>query len=363
MNIFLLDWLPRGGIAQTTETWRRIGESAGHSIVVAGRTGGHLRTDLGVVRKYETKIGALEAHVRLARIAAREIEERRPDVVYVQNYWYPLIERKVFVAAERVGTRTVLAVHNHRPHSFASGSSAGMRDLVRAADTVVAHSEFVAERVRAMGAADVRVVPLPLPMELLDAGPTKPCELPEPTDQCSRAVSFGVLARRYKHAGVLAGLVDRLPPRWELVLAGVGAPEIDDRRSVTVDRFLSPSELRWTIESASVALLPYRRASQSGAVVLAQALGVPPVTTRVGGLPGQIRDGETGILLGHDCPLQSWAEVLREIEARPDWWRSMSERCRTSTLQTHHEATLAWLNVVEHEQHRPFASAPGRTVG
>jgi glycosyltransferase involved in cell wall biosynthesis len=60
-------------------------------------------------------------------------------------------------------------------------------------------------------------------------------------------------------------------------------------------------------------VLPYRLASQSGAVVLAQALGSVAVASSVGGIPDQIADGVTGRLVPADAPPSTWAGVLREL--------------------------------------------------
>jgi glycosyltransferase involved in cell wall biosynthesis len=127
------------------------------------------------------------------------------------------------------------------------------------------------------------------------------------------------------------------------VLAGAGAPAVTGAASV--DRFLDAAELRWTVESATAVFLPYRDATQSGAVVLAQALGVPPVTTPVGGVPEQVIDGVTGVLLDL-APVEAWSEVLWEIDRRPDWWAAMGERCREVSAAREQEAMDGWLSAL-----------------
>ena len=50
---------------------------------------------------------------------------------------------------------------------------------------------------------------------------------------------------------------------------------------------------RW----ADVIVLPYIEASQSGVLQLAMAFAVPPVVTRVGGLPEVVADGWSGLVV------------------------------------------------------------------
>ena len=60
------------------------------------------------------------------------------------------------------------------------------------------------------------------------------------------------------------------------------------------------------------------------------ALGLPCVSTRVGGIPEIVTDGETGFLIEPDNPLLL-AEALAKIAAKPDRARSMGASGRRRT--------------------------------
>jgi len=68
--------------------------------------------------------------------------------------------------------------------------------------------------------------------------------------------------------------------------------------------------------AADVVVLPYRQASQSGVVALAQALGRPVIATHVGGLPGMIADGRTGLLVPPSDPEALAEAILRFYRER-----------------------------------------------
>ncbi len=103
---------------------------------------------------------------------------------------------------------------------------------------------------------------------------------------------------------------------------GAGARAGEGVEAVT--GFVDAGVLAAAVIQSDVTLLPYRFATQSGAVVLAQALGSLPVATAAGGIPEQIDDGVTGPGSGWWAGCRS---LLRPPRARwrgasPGRWRS-----------------------------------------
>jgi glycosyltransferase involved in cell wall biosynthesis len=311
MSVVVVDWLGRGGIAQTSEAWAIELGRRGVDVEVVTRANRELGSGAVTVTAPVPRAGRLRAHRDVAIFAAARIRARKPSAVVVQNYVIPLLEQPVYDAATEVGARVVTVTHNARGHSLTSGTRAGLRTQLRRADTVVAHSDYVRERIAAStGRDDIVVLPLPVPVGLLrhapDAWPPSP---PAEREQL-RAAHVGVLRRGYKGrdlVGALAEVVDD----WEFVVAGVGAPRSPGL--TTVDRFLDPAELVELVSRTDVMLLPYRRATQSAVVVLARALGAVPVATAVGALPEQVEDGVDGVLLPSDALIGDWQGTLEHL--------------------------------------------------
>lgn len=333
-DVLIIEWLPRGGIPQTSEAWRRVGAEAGLTVASVGRAGSEFVVDHAEDRRLPGRLGALEAHRRVVHAAVRAIQARRPRVVYVQNYWLPFMEQAVVRAAREVNAKAVLAMHNSRPHSWSAGLTLGLRDLVRAVDEVVVHSDFVGGEVE--GARQLTFVELPLPTGLLRADRVA---APDLTDQRRVALAFGVLGRAYKGAADLDRIADELGSAWQVVAAGAGARS-QGGKVLAVDRFLPAGELLWLVSRADAVVLPYRRASQSAAVVLAQAVGVPPVASAVGGIPEQIDDNRTGILVEPGSEGAEWAEAIERA-------RGLDPEVLMADRGGRHEAAVAqWLAVV-----------------
>jgi hypothetical protein len=313
-DVLLVDWLGRAGIAQCTEAWAIELSAHGQDVRVVTRRSRELGAGVVKVDAPARDRRGLPAHVDLVRYLVDDIHRRPPRTVVVQNYVVPAMELAVLHAARRVGARVILVVHDHRQHGFRYGFQAGLSRLIRSADVVVAHTDFVAD---AIGRRDVEVIPHPVCVGMLN--------LPEPaTSVLTRAgyheragehlaAHFGVLSRRAnKGTSVVEELATRPPAAWRFAFLGVNAPHVDG--AVTVGRFLEPAELVQALRQASAALLPYRFATQSGAVVLAQALGVVPIATRVGGLVEQITSGETGLLVDRDASVGQWSRLLEDLD-------------------------------------------------
>ncbi|QYG93306.1 glycosyltransferase family 4 protein [Iamia sp. SCSIO 61187] len=338
IDVLLVDWLGRGGIAQTTEAWALEIGAAGSATTVVTREGRELGDGpVPVVSSPDGGPAAL-VHARLCRRAAALIRERRPDVVVVQNYVVPLLEEAVHRAARSVGARLILIVHDHRLHHRGEGSHIGLSHLVRRADTVVAHTAAVADRI---DRNDVRVVPHPQPVGML-AHSGESVIAADPSGRLL-ALQFGVLRKPYKGTALMAELAAIDDSTWVFALAGVGAPEVPAAQSV--DRFLDPGDLVATVAGADASILPYHHATQSGAVVLAQMCGAPPIASAVDGIVEQIEDGVTGFLVEPGADVGAWREALRRAED-PAVRERVSRAGREAVEAAHQRFREAALDVV-----------------
>jgi glycosyltransferase involved in cell wall biosynthesis len=343
MNVLLVDWLGRGGIAQTSETWARVLDAAGHRTEVVTRPGRELRAGAVRVSAPALRRGRLAMHRAVAQTAADRIRAGGIDVLVLQNYVAPMLETRVVEAAHHRGVRVVQVVHDHRLHTVRAGTRVGMKRRLRDADVVVAHSTFVAEGIAAFaGRADVDVVPFPLPLGLLDLPPRLPSELSvrredEPLLCCGH---FGVLRRRYKGTSVVERLAREPTLGWRFAAAGVGAPPASVHLA-SLDRFLDADELVAFVGSTDVTLAPYRFATQSAVVVVAHLLGSVPVASAVGGIPEQVADTVDGLLVAPDAPIEVWRDAL--VALRDDDTRKAMAVEGTARAWRDHDAFVTWV--------------------
>jgi len=326
-RVLLVDWLGRGGIAQTTEAWAIELAADGAVVDVITRPDRELGAGIVSVHPAALRDGRIAAHRAVVTAAVDQIRELRPSVVVVQNYVLPGLERPVYAAARAVGARVVVVIHDHRLHTLAAGTRVGLRRELRRADAVVAHTRFVAEAVTQWtGRDDVIVVPLPAQVGML-AHEREPAPWLAPEGEAV-AGHFGVLQRAYKGGSVVEDLARRRVDGWSFVAMGTGAPAgVSGLHAFP--GYASAGALCGAIAASDVVLAPYRFATQSGIVVLGHVLGAVPVATAVGGIPEQIEDGVDGLLVSPEAPIDAWRDALRALrdpETRAAYAKAGEER-------------------------------------
>jgi colanic acid/amylovoran biosynthesis glycosyltransferase len=178
------------------------------------------------------------------------------------------------------------------------------RRVLRGARLVIAASNDLAERARALGAREVRVIPSGV-------------ELPERVGTEAEPAEVLYAGRLSAEKGVLE-LLDAAEG-LNLVVAGDGP--LRDR--VPFARgFVPHDELQELYARAAVIACPSRREGFGVACLEAMAHGRPVVATRVGGLLDLVVDGETGIVVPPRDPA-ALRSALERLLADPDLRRKL----------------------------------------
>lgn len=316
-SVVLVDWLGQGGISQTSAAWWEALASVTSERTLVTRRGRELSRVVPDAVTGSSRLGPLPAHLAVLRAAKRTLAEVRPSLLVVQNFSVPAAERSLFALARRIGTRSVLVAHEPQVARSAGGANRGLAPLLSSADVVVAHTDHVAGKLaRLSPGLSVTHVAHPVQVWLLaQQGSARPAL---EADGRLLALHFGHLHRGYKGTSQVMALGRRGVEGWRIAAVGKGAPSERDAGVDTVARFLAPEELVATVGSSDASLLPYRSCSQSGAVVLAQALGSVPVATAVGGILEQVRDGFDGLLLPPESGVERWAAALERLSDRAE---------------------------------------------
>jgi glycosyltransferase involved in cell wall biosynthesis len=286
----------------------------------------------------------------------------RPQTVILQWWTGTVVHSYLALAwlARRSGARLVVEFHEVQDVGEARlplvgrYTRAGMHRLLRRTDAVVVHSECDRALVQA---AYPQMVDLPVevilhgPYEqyacaairrqvLAPAGPRQG----EPV----RLLIFGVV-RPYKGHAELAEAVGLLLASGLDVHVSVvgevwqGYREPLDRlaallpveRLTIVDRYVSDAEVPGFFTDTHVVVLPYHRSSASGPLHLAMGLGLPVVTTSVGGLV-EATAGYTGAVLVQPHDPAALASGIRAAlplvgmsHEDPHSWLNTAERFTT----------------------------------
>ncbi|HEY3763971.1 MAG TPA: glycosyltransferase family 4 protein, partial [Gaiellales bacterium] len=209
----------------------------------------------------------------------REVHRWRPQIVHVHENHDPRL------LALTSGYRTVFTVHDPSEHpgarAFTRTETWIFKQWFRRARRLVVHGQALADELAPI-AGRTRIVVIP--------HGASPRSEPRPPPESPSVLLFGRL-EQYKGVEVLVEamrLVWKRRPDVRLVVAGSGpAARLvpDDPRISLLSGYIPEDEVGPLLAAASLVVLPYTQASQSGVGVLAIAEGIPVVVSDLGALP------------------------------------------------------------------------------
>ena len=265
------------------------------------------------------------------RRTAAHLEAFAPGAV-VLKWWMPFFAPSFASSVgplRRRGTRVVLVCDNLVPHERRPLDLLLTRWMLRNSDGYLVMSDSVERDLdRLKPRAMKRRVPHPLYAQF-DRGRwnrrTARAHLGL-SDADEVALFFGYV-RAYKGLDLLLTAWPRVRERRavRLLVAGEFYEDPAPYRALAqaaggephvrlLDRYLKDDEVEAVFRAADLVVLPYRSATQSGVTHVAYALGVPVITTDVGGLAETVTDGVTGLVVPPADPQALGDAVVRFFE-------------------------------------------------
>jgi glycosyltransferase involved in cell wall biosynthesis len=260
--------------------------------------------------------------------ATRTLESFAPGLV-VLKWWLPFFGpafASVVAPLRRRGTRVALVCDNLVPHERRPGDGAFTRWMMKESDGYLVMSASVEHDLdRLKPGAPRRRVRHPFYAQFDRGRWTRETARARlgiaPGEEV--ALFFGYV-RRYKGLDALLEAWPRVRARRPVTLLAAGECYEDPAPYHTLAsraggepavrlmlRYVPDDEVEALFKAADVAVLPYRSATQSGVTHVAYALGVPVITTDVGGLAETVRPGETGLVVPPADPVALADAVVR----------------------------------------------------
>jgi glycosyltransferase involved in cell wall biosynthesis len=307
------------------------------------------------VAPWITNLTVRVARPRPLRLASRTVElalnglrllwrinGRRYDVVHVQ--WMPFDHRQTVgmrllrIVCDRAGARLVFTAHNVLPHDDGSADPAIVRRNLNCAHLVVAQTDHVARELRTAIGTRSPIVEIPHGPLFVDR------PLPAPADAAARldwppdpTVLFLGLLRPYKGLDLLAEAWPQVlgaHPQARLLVVGkvldaAVRPELDRLRALPrvriVDRYVSVARMLDSYAVARVVVFPYRRVSQSGALMTAAGVGRPSIITPLDGLVEQVRRLSSAVIATDVTGPALALALIDGLERAPDLLRAAAD--------------------------------------
>jgi glycosyltransferase involved in cell wall biosynthesis len=294
-------------------------------------------TDLQIIetstyRDYPSAILSWLNQPRIRRLA-QEIRAEKPDVLLFPFFhtWAP------FLQAYLRDIPAVLTVHDPQPHPglFDWLDGRFLNLSIRQATRCIILSEVLRDAMISRGIPSERIDTIPHG-ELSYYQRLSPVNEPENTRR--RVLLFFGRITPYKGLDILLQAYQQLQPMPDLILRIVGEgnlthlqPQLKILPRVEItNHWVEETEIGKFFQDANMVILPYTHATQSGVLAIAAGFKKPVIATKTGGLPEQVQDGNTGILIPAN-DVSALAGAIRHLLDHPD------EACRLgeNLYQTH----------------------------
>lgn len=268
--------------------------------------------------------------------AAALVREIQPDLIHLDD-----VSLRLAPAQSLMGSApSVVSVHDASPHP---GEGSWRITLPRKmahgrASAFIVHNDSDADEFR-RSQRDLAVV-ASIPLGTLDV--FTEWSAPDVAEDEATVLFFGRLSP-YKGLEVFYDAVrivaDRLPTARFVVagrpVAGYRPPDpppLPDWQIDVTTSHVSSARAAELFQRATIVVLPYLEATQSGVLLTAYAFGKPVVATRVGGLPQFVKDGVTGLLVepgNHGALAQAMLALLADPRKRDRMKRGIRQRATT----------------------------------
>jgi glycosyltransferase involved in cell wall biosynthesis len=209
----------------------------------------------------------------------------------------------------------VYTVHDPVPHPKAPFSIATAdRAAARLADQLVVMTQQGRALLLRQGARKGAVSVIPHPVYTLFRR-WKPKTAGDP-----RTILYFGRIEAYKGLEVLVAAfrgIRRQLPGWKLIIAGHGRlpRQIVELHAESIrirNRYMTDPEAAELMHNATIVVLPYTSATQSGVAALAQAFERPIIASEVGGMNEMVIHGKTGLLVPPG-DVAALAEAIRSL--------------------------------------------------
>jgi starch synthase len=264
--------------------------------------------------------------IRAASILVQEIKDFDPDVIHFQrgHLWFnlalPFLHQYPLVL-------TIKDVRHHPGDRESQNTPQAIMDFgYRRADQIIVHNAQMKRLVTdecGISEQIVHITPLIARRDELAASHVQ--------EESDRILFFG---RIWEYKGLeylirAEPLITAEVPSARIVIAGRGE-NFDKYRRMMVhpehfivhNEYISDDKRDELFRQASVVVLPYIEASQSGVIPLAYTVRKPVIATSVGGLPDMVEDGRTGYLIP-PRDVTAFAEacvrLLRDVDLRREF--------------------------------------------
>ena len=260
--------------------------------------------------------------------AARRIRETNPDYI-IFAYWHPFFAPAYGKIAKEIGRRNnakiVALCHNVLSHERGVFDISLARYFFNKVDLAITLSEKVIDDLKLVN-ENIKTKILFHPVYSNFGEPVKKDEaLAKLNIKAENTLLFFGFIRDYKGLDILLEAVVILKNKIDFKLIVAGEFYVDREKYIELidklgindfvvlrESFIPTSEVKYYFSAADAVALPYKEATQSGIIQIANNFLKPVIATDVGGLGEIIKNGYNGYVIEPNNPL-ALANAIEEF--------------------------------------------------
>ena len=257
----------------------------------------------------------------IMKIALLQIRCKNYDAINVVGQVPPVLR----IHNSLKGENLIHTIHEVGSHQDNIATTPLLNAVIRDHSRIIFHSQSTYDRFKAIGNTEQnKVVVIPFGKFETNLLYEKDGNLDLNIPKDKLVFLFYGYIKPYKGLDILAVAIKKLRPlsdKFVLIVAGNGyVPHIDEFKRIdnciVINRFLSNNEMMKLNRLASVVLMPYHSASQTGIAPTVFMFSNPIIATRVGALPDVIEDDKNGILVDPE-DAEAFANAMKEMIVNP----------------------------------------------
>ena len=294
------------------------------SLLFPGKT--QLETD-GDVEKIPTKVELDSINpFNWIKIGYR-IKSEAPNLLVIKHwmpFFAPIYGTIARIVRKNKKTKIIVISHNIIPHERKPGDRVFTKYFFNSVDYFITMSKSVQKDLFSLYPnAKEKLLFHPVYSNFGEAV-TKDIARKKLELTSEKVMLFFGFIRDYKGLDVLLKAVALIKDKidFTLVVAGEFYSNEDKHRTMIKDLkldsvvkifsdFIPTNEVKYYFSACDVVVLPYKSATQSGIVQIANNFDKPMISTNVGGLPEVVADGKTGYLVEKENPKQLADAILK----------------------------------------------------
>jgi glycosyltransferase involved in cell wall biosynthesis len=265
------------------------------------------------------------------------ILSNKPNIIHFQWFRIYILDYLLLLAI-KIASRSmiVMTVHNVMPHNSGNRYFKIHKKIYSVVDGIIVHEKSAQNELIENFDVDhkkIRVIPHGI------TGKSKK-KIENRKNMNQNIIKFALLGSLQEYKGIDVAIDAWKDPRisghetFELLIAGKGkipVTNIPDNVKI-INRFLSDEEMYSFTESSDVLLFPYKRISQSGALLYTLSFRKPVIVSNIGGLTQPFEVAKIGWILEENTPkalsdlilyLGTHKRLIREIQNDTVEWNKV----------------------------------------